>query len=69
MFKKIQQEAEKCRFSRVQIDKLQREKNELMSNLSYLKQRIQEIEMRQNAAIREVRTNNLSLIYEIFKIF
>jgi len=69
LFKKIQQEAEKCKFNQVQINKLQRDKNDLMSNLSYLKQRIQEVEMRQNAAIREVRTNHLFLINEFFTIF
>jgi hypothetical protein len=36
------------------IERLQREKCDLCSNLKYLKQKIQDIEMRQNEAIRDV---------------
>lgn len=37
-----------------QVEKLNKEKCELIATLQYLKQKIQEIEMRQNEAIREV---------------
>ncbi len=54
---KVDQQTEKQRFDQIEIDKLQRNKSELMSHLIYLKQRIQQVELQQNAAIREVRTH------------
>ena len=56
----ITQKQKSCQ---IQIDKLFREKCEYVSNLNYFKQKIQEIEMRQNEAIRDVSSSILQSSY------
>ena len=48
----------------INIDKLNREKCGLISCLNYLKQKIQDIEMRQNEAIRDV-----NIYFYFFSLF
>lgn len=54
--------------NRAQIDKVTREKCELITSLNYLKQKIQEIEMRQNEAIRDVSCSFFLFIISFFRV-
>jgi hypothetical protein len=60
---KQQQKQNRINLNQLQLDKLNREKCELIASLNYLKQKIQEIEMRQNEAIREVCCYTYSILF------
>lgn len=64
---KLQHQFQQHQNQKNQIDKLSREKCEFISNLNYLKQKIQEIEMRQNEAIRDV--SFFLVFFSIFVIY